>query len=320
VPFLAPASPEQLSEILDQTFPLWGEGLDRAGYESYNAAQRRTPWGSSHLQRLVLADGRRWLSTAKRYDFRVRLDGRDVSALGIGAVFTPEPLRRRGHAAELIERLVGQAAGEGASLALLFSEIGTGYYGSLGFSSVPLTQLRLEVAAPAGRAALPVRPGEARDLPAIAEMNALQRDGSRFSMIRDADYVGYAIEKKRILAAAGRPGHREVEFLVVEEGGRPAAYLVVLEVGDYWMVTECGDRDPAGARVGAMLETLVAARAQRPSCIRTWFPPAFRPQLVRAAAREVPALSMMVRAIGRGPALNLAMRRRDVAWWHADAF
>ena len=55
--FLATASPDLLPEVLDLTYPLWGEGLSREGYERYNAAQARTPWGRAHLRRLVLMDG-----------------------------------------------------------------------------------------------------------------------------------------------------------------------------------------------------------------------------------------------------------------------
>jgi GNAT superfamily N-acetyltransferase len=320
VPFLAPASPEQLTEILDATHPLWGEGLDRAAYERYNDAQRKTRWGAGHLHRLVLEDGRRWLATAKRYDLRGRLDGREMRMMGIGAVFTPTPLRGRGHAAELVRRMLEQAQGEGVELALLFSEIGTRYYESLGFGSVPLTQLSLGVNALPGPPGIAMRSGEAADLESICEMNRRQTDGVRFAMIRDADYVGFAIAKKRLLAASGTQGRRTVRFFVVEEGGRAVAYLVLLEVGDYWMITECGDRDPSGARVGAMLQSLLADADRRPARIRAWLPPNFLPPQLAVAARELPALTMMVQPIGHAARLAPPLRADDLAWWHADAF
>lgn len=317
MPFLAPASAAQLEEILSETFPIWGEGLDRASYARYNDAQRRTPWGARHLNRLVLADGRRWLSTAKRYELRARLDGRAVRVLGIGAVFTPPALRRRGHAADLIGRMLDQAEGEGFSLALLFSEIGVGYYAALGFEPVPLTQFQLGLPRTERPVAIPMRSGESRDVHAVAEMNARQAEGARFALERDPDYISFAIAKKRLLAASGPPGRRRVEFFVVEEGGRPAAYLVLLEVGDHWMVTECGDRDPSAARVGAMLQTL-AGRAT--PTIRAWLPPGFLPPQATILAREVPALTMMIRAVGRSTRLTPPLASGDFAWWHADAF
>jgi hypothetical protein len=328
VPFLSPASPGQLDEILDDTFPLWGEGLDRAAYGRYNDAQRRTPWGAQHLHRLVLTDGRRWLSTAKRYDLRARLDGHDVRVLGIGALFTPPGLRRRGHAAELLHRMLEQAEGEGFELAVLFSEIGAAYYAALGFEPVPLTQLRLSLARADRPIAIPVRSGEPRDVTAIEEMNARQAEGFRFALLRDADYISYAIAKKRLLAASGPPGRRCVEFFVVEEAGRAAAYLVLLEAGDYRMVTECGDRDPSGARVGAMLQTLIAeakqtlrrTTGQTDPIIRAWLPPGFLPPQASVLAREVPPLTMMMQPIGRATRLAPALTAGEIAYWHADAF
>jgi hypothetical protein len=319
VAFLSPASPADLEEILDASHPVWGEGLDRASYGRYNEAQRRTAWGAGHLERLVLTNGRRWLSTAKRYDLRARLDGRDLRVLGIGAVFTPPELRGRGHAADLVRRLLDQAEGEGFALALLFSEIGPDYYATLGFQPVPLTQFRLRIAPPGGPVAIPVRSGEARDIAAIAEMNGRQAEGFRFALLRDPAYIAFAIAKKRLLAASGPPGHRRVEFLVVEEGGRAAAYLVLLAVGGYWMLTECGDRDPGGARVGAILQTLLADRGE-PAHLRAWLPPGFLPPQVEVLAPEVPPLTMMLRRVGRTARLDPPLGSADLAYWHADAF
>ncbi|HSK10054.1 MAG TPA: GNAT family N-acetyltransferase [Vicinamibacterales bacterium] len=230
-PGLVPATGAILDEILDETHPVWGEGLDRAGYARYNLAQLGTPWGRSHLHRVALIEGGRWVSTAKRYDLRARLRGREVGVLGIGAVFTRPEARRRGAASEVLRRLMDAGAADGASLALLFSEIGTGYYQRFGFRPVPVTQLVLTVA-DARRAtaspAIAMRSGEPRDLPAIAEMNERQTAGSPFSLVRSPEYVAFAIAKKRLLAACGPRGRREVEFFVVEEGGRAAAYVVVL--------------------------------------------------------------------------------------------
>lgn len=320
MPYLSSAAPAQIAEILDETFSLWGEGLDRAGYERYNQAQRKTAWGSRHLDRLVLTDGSHWLSTAKRYGLRGRVDGRSVRILGIGAVFTPPRFRRRGFAGELIRQMLGQADDEGFDLALLFSEIGTGFYEELGFVGLPLRQLSLRCAPMPGPPAVPLRSGDARDLAAIAEMNRRQVEGFRFGMARDEEYIAYAIAKKRLLAANGPLGRRHVEWVVVEEGGRAAAYIVLLEVGDYWMITECGDLDPSGARVGAALQALLWQRREHHPVVRAWLPPNFLPPQATILSRELPGLAMMVRPVGGRPALTPPLADGDLAWWHADAF
>jgi len=115
-----------LDQIVDLTYPIWNEGLTRRAYAQWNAAQMGTSWGREHLARVALVDDAgALLATAKRYQFRVTLDGREARAVGIGAVFTPDPLRHRGHASRLIELLVDEATTRGDALALLFSENST---------------------------------------------------------------------------------------------------------------------------------------------------------------------------------------------------
>jgi len=254
------ASGALLEEILDETFPVWGEGLQREAYGRYNRAQLATSWGAGHLERVALVDDGRLLATAKRYELDAIIDCRPVKMLGLGAVFTPEARRGRGHAAELLRRMLAAAADAGFGGGLLFSEIEPRYYERLGFRRLPLNQVALSIRQHprGGTPAIPMRSGDFGDLASIVEMNRAQHDRFRFTLSRSAEYVRHAIVRKRLLAACGSPGHRKVEFLVVEEGGRAAAYVVLLEVGEHGMITECGDRDPSGARVGAMLQAVAA--------------------------------------------------------------
>src|SRR5437588_7196703 len=147
-----------LQQVLDQTFPLWHEGLTRANYGRLYAAQLATAWGRGHLHRAGLVDAGRVLVSAKVYRLDATLDGADVRIAGIGAVFTAPEARGRGCARELIERVLDQEAGDGthggnggsaadggAAMALLFSEIGPDYYARLGFEVVPTSDLSLKV-------------------------------------------------------------------------------------------------------------------------------------------------------------------------------
>ncbi len=322
VPDVVPATGSLLERILDLTHPLWGEGLSRAAYGRYNAAQLQTPWGATHLRRVALVAGETLLATAKRYALSARLDGESIALLGIGAVYTPEPRRGHGYAAELLHRMLESAADEGFGYALLFSEIEPRYYERLGFRPLPVNQVVLAVR-PVPRPGVPaiaMRSGDLGDLPAIVGMNALQTDPYRFALERDTDYVRHAITKKRLLAACGPPGHRKVEFFVVEEGGRAAAYAVLLKVGVYWMVTECGDRDPSGARVGAILQTLTGCVDGDPVHLRAWLPPGFLPPQLSVMSREIPAVTMMIRPLGRRVRPDPPLDAESLAWWHGDAF
>jgi len=316
------ATGDLLEQILDETFSLWGEGLERDAYGKYNRAQLATPWGATHLRRVALVDNGRLLATAKRYDLSARLDGQSVRLLGLGAVFTPEAERGRGYAGDLLRRMLAAAADEGFGLALLFSEIDPRYYEHLGFRRLPINPVALAVrpGKRPGSPAIPLRSGDSSDLRSIVEMNTAQGAGFRFALSRDDSYLRHAIAKKRLLAACSRPGQRKVEFFVVEEGGRAAAYVVLFEVGETVMVTECGDRDPSGARVGAMLQAILARDTAKPVRLHTWMPPDFLPPQIEIAAREVSRVTMMMRPLGRGvwPAPPLAAR--DILWWHADAF
>ena len=107
---LVSAEGSALDHILDESHDIWSDGLSRLAYARFNAAQTRTPWGARHLRRCALLDGRgEVLSSAKRYDLRARLDGRDIAVAGLGAVFTPDRMRGRGHARALVEQILAAA-------------------------------------------------------------------------------------------------------------------------------------------------------------------------------------------------------------------
>jgi GNAT superfamily N-acetyltransferase len=309
-----------LDQILGLTFEIWSEGLTDRAYAQWNTAQLRTPWGRKHLQRFALVDDAgRLLATAKRYRYRVRLDGRAGWMAGVGAVFTP-PLRRgKGYASQLIERLLEMERREGVLLAGLFSEIGPSFYARLGFTPVPLDEVTVQVERRAGAPAMLVRAGDDRDLAAVEAMHQVRSSGARFVLERDRPMIHYALAKKRMLAGLGRVGLRQVEFVVAEEGATAVAYAVLHENANGWTLEEAGDRDPAGARLGAMLQVLVAREPSAPTpLIRAWWPSAFPvpPQISvtdRSAARDV----FMVR-----PLADVAMpeKAEDVFYWHSDYF
>lgn len=321
---VVPAEGRYLDQILDESFSIWGEGLTRRGYESFNAAQRRTSWGARHLRRFALVDGDEVLASAKCYSLDGRLDGRDVIVAGLGAVFTPPGHRGRGYARTLIERLLARAAREGAVLGLLFSEIGADYYARLGFAVVPrvTSSVSLDVSRVSrrGAPAVLVRSGGTADLPFIAEITAAMSHGSRFSLRRPAEWIEYAVSKKRLLAALG-PGTRHVQFFVVEEGARAVAYVVIVDAPGGWMIEECGDRDPSGARVGALLQVLAAREPSLATpAIRAWLPARWIPPQLAVTAREPARELMMMRSLAPSARLDPALREEDVIYWHNDVF
>jgi GNAT superfamily N-acetyltransferase len=311
-----------LEEILDATYPVWHEGLTRDAYARWNAAQLQTAWGANHLRRFALLDDRgRWVASAKRYLWPIRLDGVDTVMCGVGAVFTRPEDRGRGHAATIIERLIEQSRREGAVLAGLFSEIGDRFYERLGFRTVPLDEVDLQVSRKDGAPAMLVRSGEERDLPALASLHATRSAEVRFALRRDPALIDYSLRKKRLLAGLGQGSRtqRQTEFFVAEEGASAVAYVVLTVSPAGWTLEEAGDRDPAGARLGAIFQVLLAREPSRPTpLIRAWWPPAMRvpPQLRlenRVAARDI----FMLRPIAD---VRIPSRAEEVFYWRSDYF
>lgn len=314
------ADPDVHEQILDLTYPLWGEGLTRQAYGAWNRAQMRTPWGSTHLERVALLDAGKVLSSAKRYYFDAVVSGVRERVIGVGAVFTPPASRGQGHARVLIEEMLSQAAREGIAWALLFSEIGDAYYKGIGFVPLPRPMVTLTVREKAGAPATFVRAGETADLPFIAELSAFYAGGAGFALDRTADLIGFGIARRRLLAGLGPAGLRHLEFFVAEEGHRPAAYVVISRGPSGVVLEECGDKDPSGARVGAMLQVLHAREPSIPQQpIRAWIPASFRPPQVIVADESPAAEIMMVRQLGASESAT-SVSPPPVTYWQTDVF
>ena len=340
---IIPATGPVLEQILDDTFSQWHDGLSRQNFGRFWAAQQKTPWGASHLDRVALVDGPHVVSSAKRFDLSMRFDGRIRRVLGIGSVFTAPAYRGRGSARELLSRMLETAVAEGQEYALLFSEIAPAFYERLDFVPVPLVEWRLEVDQKRGGApAMLVRSGDDRDLPFIVEMNATRSAGARLALDRSEDFIRHGIAKSRLLSGLGPPGLRDTEFLVVEEGGQAVAYLVCATtrsgnrqpadgntqpsdglpgVFTTWTIEDAGDRDPSGARLGALLQVMLARHpAERLPDIRAWWPQALAPPQVRVAGATPSQEVLMVRPL-RDRVLPLPPLSADeVVYWHGDYF
>lgn len=312
-----------IDRILDDTHELWHDGLARPAYGRLWRAQLATPWGKRHLTRWALIEDGEVMSSAKLYRFDAVLDGHSIQVAGLGAVFTPRARRGRGAAAELIRRLLEQARGDGCDAALLFSEIGADYYARLGFVTMPLGELTLRVVEDKrrGAPATMIRSGTDRDLADIAAMDAARAEPFRFHLVRDADVSKFAIARKRLLAGLGNAGVRELLFFVAEEGASAVAYIVIESKDGEWLIDSCGDRDPAGARLGAILQVLVAREpAQRRPTIRAWLPATLRPPQIEILGASPSRDIMMWQPLTSRARAAAPLAETDVLYWRGDAF
>jgi predicted N-acetyltransferase YhbS len=321
VPTLVPAEGAYLEQILRESHPIWGEGLTFDRYAAYWQAQRRTPWGAAHLDRVALVEHGSVICSVKRYDLSARIEGRIRRVLGIGAVFTSPGQRLRGGARRLLQSLLESAEAEGYEYAMLFSEIDPRLYESFDFVPVPLIESRLEVTRHAGAPAVLLRAGDERDLPAIVEMSAIRAQGARLSLDRSEDWIRFSIARRRLLAGLGPPGLRDVEFLVTEEGHQAVAYLVSTVHEGRWFIEEAGDRDPAGARVGAMLQAMLARTPHLDAPpIHAWWPHDLRPPQIRIAATQPTGEILMIRPLADRTLPLPPLAAEEVAYWHDDYF
>src|SRR5437870_5104742 len=165
-----------------------------------------------------------------------------------------------------------------------------------------------------------IRSGEEQDLAAVVAMGQVRATPFRFHLDRNVDFVQYAITKKRLLAGLGPARARHLQFFIAEEGITAAAYVVVSIVGRTWTIEECGDRDPSGARVGAILQALIAREpVERRPTIGAWLPPGFvPPQVTIVSAR--PSTEVMSGRFLTGAGKQLRLSREEVLYWRSDVF
>jgi hypothetical protein len=85
------------------------------------------------------------------------------------------------------------------------------------------------------------------------------------------------------------------------------------------VLAECGDRDPTGARVGAILQVLIARdpSAARPA-ITAWLPADFRPPQIEIVGERPSSDIMMMRGLGRS--VPKFSDPADGLYWHGDMF
>lgn len=318
---LTPATGPVLDQILRDTYPLWGGGLSFDAYVRFQHGQRRTAWGGGHLDRVVLLDGTRPLASAKRYDLSARLDGRIRRVLGIGAVFTPRELRGRGAASALVAHLVEAANTDGYEYALLFSDVGPTLYERLDFVPLPLETATLRVRVQPGAPAMAVRAGDERDLAHLAELSATRAVGARFALDRNEDFIRYAIAKRRLLSGLGPAGLRQTEFLVAEEGHMAVAYLVCTSYNGGWTIEEAGDRDPSGARLGGMLQVMLARDpAEEPPRITALWPHVLNAPQIEVVGRRPTDEVMMLRPLRDRTLPMPPLAASDILYWRGDLF
>ena len=301
-----------LDRVLDARWRASGEGLNRQAFGRFHAAQMKTAWASRCQSTCALIAGETILASAERYELAGVFDGRPMRVCGIGSVRSEPSPQGAAHARTLIETILDGAEAAGVEMAVLFSQPPAAP--AERFEAIPLTDLTLAVTqSRRGAPMTTVRGGEERDLAAIVAMGRVRAGAQRLHLDRDVDFLQYIITTKRLLAGLAPANARQLHFFIAEEGITAAAYVIVSVAGHTWTLEECGDRDPSGARVGALLQALIAREpAERRPTIHAWLPPGFQPPQVTIASAVPSPATIGVRMLNSGAIARPGRRRRRV--------
>ena len=203
--------------------PIWGGGLNP---ERFIAFQRRLADSREAGERyhlLGLFDGDRLLSAMKGYELRGSYAGAPLRMFGIGAVFTPPALRRRGHARRMLELVLSEHRSRGYDAAVLFSDIGGEYYERLGFRALESEECTAEAdELPRGGTAHVV----ARDEEVLVRVFARARTAAdELALARDGWVLSFQLRRLRELAKARGMGEPEWGIHIGRDGAEAAAML-----------------------------------------------------------------------------------------------
>lgn len=205
--------------------PIWGGGLEVDRFVAFQRRLADSAEAEGRYRLLGLFEGGGFVSAMKGYALHGSFAGARFRLLGVGAVFTPEPLRRRGHANTMLRLAMEDYGRRGFSAAVLFSDISRSYYERLGYRALQSRECLVEsgeLPRPSGgfRAA---GPGEEL---AMSQLFASVRAGEeRFTLARDGWSLRFQLRRLRELARARGVGEPEWGVRVEGRAGDAAAAI-----------------------------------------------------------------------------------------------
>jgi GNAT acetyltransferase-like protein len=282
---LRDATSSEIDAILGQTHALWSDGLDLSSYRDYIHTMMASAWaaqGARNYRFLVLVDsqGGEPLCAMKLYRFNVRLDDETIPAGGVGAVFTPHALRRRGLAAEMIRRAHAIMAERGDLVSLLFSEIGAAYYAKLGYRGMSLNAARLAVppAGPAGATgtagAVRLRRMHRNDLDVAIRLREKEDAPAAFAIVRDRDYWKYLLARASYPTLSLARENWESRLMLACDQSYLWSLFGHTHEGSAAKLFEFAEAEPGTVLVTLLDDFFEECRRRRAAVADTWLPPA----------------------------------------------
>jgi len=273
--------------------PIWGGGLEEARFLAFQRRLAEAPEAHGRYRLLGwTSEQGALLSAMKAYDLRGSSARKELRVLGIGAVFTPPELRRRGHAAAMLRAAMADARAQGAQAAVLFSDIDVDYYRRLGFRLVESRESIVETSQ-LPRVSGGYRSAMAGDEEEMSRLFSAARESeTRFSLARDGWAVRFQLRRLRELARARSAGEPEWG-LIAEDGAAMVRFgretLDVLDAA--WLNDRARDRV-----LGALRDCM-----QRTGRIELRLWPAGQLRDLFAAAERTTALAMVAPLANSAP-------------------
>ncbi len=273
---------EYARSVLPLSATLWAGRRNLRTYVAQTLEIAQGTYGKRYYRTLGLYDGSELVASCKRYERSIRVGARRLRVFGIGAVFTPEPLRGRGYASAMLAMALDAGRSEGFDAAYLFSDIRPRFYEELGFRRQPSRSIALR-ADMLAKGRIEIARLEERDWEGVRRCFSLLDRSRPWSFARTPlvwDWV-----RMRLRHGSEHVRGAEASFVVRERGG-VRAYVVGMRVPerDTYVVDEFGFADDKGASALALLLRGAAGDLRR---ISGWLPPdGVRRLLPRGTVRE----------------------------------
>lgn len=208
--------------VLPLTEPLWASGRTFESYAAQTTELAHTAYGRKSYRTLGLSDGGNILATFKRYERDARAGNERLSAIGIGAVFTPEPFRGQGFASAMLGMALDDARASGVDFAFLFSDIHPQFYKDIGFAELPSRSISLRADSLAA-ARIDAQPIGDRDWSGVRACFDAMETARDCALLRSPAVWNWLRTR---IAQASQRAHAQPVNLTVRKGRSIAAYVI----------------------------------------------------------------------------------------------
>ena len=239
-------------------------------------------YGRRNYRTFGLFDGSHLVASFKRYQRTLRWQQQRLRAVGIGAVFTPEPFRGRGYASAMLAMLLDRSRDEGDDAVYLFSDIRPHFYEELGFTSLPSRAISLRADTLAHQRIEVAQIAE-QDWSGVRRCFDASERTRPWALVRTP--LVWEWMRLRIRHGSEHPAGVEAN-LVVRRGRSIGAYVLGVRAPqhDAYILDEFGFADDEAAR---LLPALLRAAAGDLRRIVGWLPPdGARDLLPRGSVRK----------------------------------